>query len=167
MLYFRHVPLSLNKKIRIQKSGKIVRKLLLSLGLLLLCFQVMAQSNKNVLAIQAVLDQQVSDWNEGKIDAFMHGYWVSDSLMFVGKSGVTYGYKATYENYLKRYPDRATMGKLKFDIISLTFPSENVAFVVGKFHLTRPEKGDASGYYTLLWKKIKGKWLIVCDHTSS
>lgn len=144
-----------------------MRKVLLSLGLLLVCFLGKAQTNQNVVAIHKILDQQVSDWNEGNIDAFMHGYWNSDSLMFVGKSGVTYGYKATHQNYLKRYPDRATMGKLKFDIISLTFPSQDVAFVVGKFHLTRPEKGDLSGYYTLLWKKIKGKWMIVCDHTSS
>jgi len=26
--------------------------------------------------------------------------------------------------------------------------------------------GDIGGYYTLLWQKIKGKWVIVCDHTS-
>ena len=23
-----------------------------------------------------------------------------------------------------------------------------------------------SGYYSLLWKKVKGKWLIIVDHTS-
>ncbi|MCE6989097.1 DUF4440 domain-containing protein [Dyadobacter sp. CY323] len=122
-----------------------------------------AQDKKDVLAI---LNRQVTDWNTGNIRSFMNGYWESDSLMFVGKTGVTYGYNATYKGYLKRYPDRATMGKLKFTYINFSFPGPGVAFVVGKFHLTRPEKGDLEGHYTLLWKKIKGKWVIVCDHTS-
>jgi ketosteroid isomerase-like protein len=58
------------------------------------------------------------------------------------------------------------MGTLKFDFIRLSFPGPDVAFLLGKFHLTRPEKGDLSGFYTLLWRKIKGKWVIVSDHTS-
>ena len=38
--------------------------------------------------------------------------------MFVGSQGITYGWKATLENYKKGYPDRATMGKLKFDFVN-------------------------------------------------
>jgi ketosteroid isomerase-like protein len=127
---------------------------------------VMAQSAKDEQEIFTILERQVSDWNKGDITSFMNGYWESDSLMFVGKAGITYGYKPTYEGYLKRYPDRATMGTLKFTFLNFSFPGPGVAFVVGKFHLTRPEKGDMEGHYTLLWKKIKGKWVIVCDHTS-
>jgi ketosteroid isomerase-like protein len=37
--------------------------------------------------------------------------------------------------------------------------------VIGKWHLKR-EAGDLSGHFTLLWKKIKGQWLIVADHSS-
>ena len=139
----------------------IITVILLSFGLL-----AKAQSQKDKEVIYETLNRQVGDWNQGKIDAFMNGYWQSDSLMFVGKSGVTYGYEATYQNYLKRYPDRATMGKLKFEFINLSFPGPNVAFLVGKFHLTRPEKGDIGGFYTLLWRKINGKWVIICDHTT-
>jgi ketosteroid isomerase-like protein len=124
------------------------------------------QSVKDKEEILAILNRQEADWNAGNVKSFMHAYWESDSLMFVGKTGITYGYKSTYEGYLKRYPDRATMGQLKFTFLNFSFPGPDVAFVVGKFHLTRPEKGDAEGHYTLLWKKIKGKWLIICDHTS-
>lgn len=134
--------------------------------MLLLAAQAMAQSGSDRKLVLATLDRQTADWNAGNIDAFMHGYWESDSLMFVGKNGVTYGYENTYRGYLKRYPDRATMGTLKFDILNVSFPGKGVAFVVGKWHLTRPEAGDVGGHYTLLWRKIKGKWLIVCDHTS-
>jgi ketosteroid isomerase-like protein len=144
-----------------------MRNCVLSLVLLfVISTAVNAQSKNDIKQIHAILNRQAADWNRGDIPSFMNGYWESDSLMFVGKNGVTYGYKATYENYIKRYPDRATMGTLKFDFLNLSFPGKDVAFLVGKFHLTRPEKGDASGFYTLLWRKIKGKWLIICDHTS-
>ena len=134
--------------------------------LLLTATAVVAQSKADRQTILATLDRQTADWNAGNIDAFMKGYWESDSLMFVGKNGVTYGYQNTYQGYLKRYPDRATMGMLEFDILHLNFPGKDMAFVVGKWHLTRPEVGDIGGHYTLLWQKIKGKWVIVCDHTS-
>lgn len=143
-----------------------MRNTVLTWVVLLFATGVMAQSNTDRQTILATLDRQTADWNAGTIAAFMNGYWESDSLMFVGKNGVTYGYENTYQGYLKRYPDRATMGTLKFDIVNLSFPGKGVAFVVGKWNLTRPEAGDVGGYYTLLWRKIKGKWLIVCDHTS-
>ncbi|WP_373511395.1 DUF4440 domain-containing protein [Persicitalea sp.] len=143
-----------------------MRNATLTCLLLLTATTLMAQSRQDRQTILATLDRQTADWNAGNIDAFMNGYWESDSLMFVGKNGVTYGYQNTYQGYLKRYPDRATMGTLKFDILHLSFPGKGVAFIVGKWHLTRPEAGDVGGHYTLLWRKMKGKWVIVCDHTS-
>lgn len=125
----------------------------------------LAQVAKERRIILAILDRQTSDWNAGRIDKFMNGYWQSDSLTFVGKAGVTYGYQATLDNYKKRYPDRASMGSLKFDILELDFPAPNVAYVIGRFHLTRPSVGDADGHFTLLWRKIKNRWVIVSDHT--
>jgi hypothetical protein len=39
-------------------------------------------------------------------------------------------------------------------------------FVVGKWHLTRPEKGDLEGHFTLVFEKINGSWVIIADHSS-
>ena len=116
--------------------------------------------------IRQLLDRQTRDWNRGNIDAFMIGYWQSDSLMFIGKSGVTYGWKNTLENYKKNYPDTSAMGKLSFNIITVKKLSGEYYHVVGKWHLKRTI-GDLSGHYTLLFKKIKGEWVIVSDHSSS
>ena len=52
----------------------------------------------NIKAIQAILQNQTVAWNKGDLDAFMVGYWKSDSLVFMGKSGPTYGYKNTLAN---------------------------------------------------------------------
>ena len=137
------------------------------LGLaLLLALGTRAQTSQDRQTILGILDRQTRDWNAGNVAGFMRGYWESDSLMYIGKSGVRYGYQTTLANYKKNYPDRASMGTLKFDILNVKFPAPDVAFVVGKWHLTRPEKGDVGGHYTLLWRKIRGAWVIVADHSS-
>lgn len=113
-----------------------------------------------------VLNRQQENWNKGDIETFMQDYWKSDELKFLGKNGIVKGWQATLDRYLKSYPDRATMGQLKFDIKEVDFLSKKSAWVLGQWHLTRPEKGDVGGYFTLIFKKIDGKWVIVSDHTS-
>lgn len=115
--------------------------------------------------IRSVLEEQRLAWNSGEIEKYMTGYWQNDSLMFIGKSGITYGWQNTLNNYKKGYPDTAAMGKLKFDILEVKRLSVMYFFVVGKWHLTR-SIGDAGGHFTLLFKKIKNRWVIVADHSS-
>jgi uncharacterized protein (TIGR02246 family) len=117
------------------------------------------------IEIQAVLNSQQKAWNDGKLEIYMQGYWNSDSLTFVGKRGVTRGWKNTLENYKKSYPDKAAMGKLKLDILNIKLVARDVAFVVGKWDLTRTA-GNVGGHFTLLMRKIKNKWVIVADHSS-
>jgi len=116
-------------------------------------------------AIRQSMNEQLAAWNAGDIDRFMGTYWQSDSLMFIGKSGVTYGWQATKESYIKGYPDTAAMGKLDFNIIQVKRLSVLYFHVVGKWHLKR-SAGDLSGHFTLLFKKIKDKWVIISDHSS-
>ena len=95
----------------------------------------------------------------------MQGYWKSDSLLFVGKSGPKYGWKSTLENYKKSYPDDDAMGMLTFNIMQINIIDLKNAFVLGAWHLKR-EADDPQGYFTLWLKRIKGEWKIVADHTS-
>jgi hypothetical protein len=126
---------------------------------------VIAQSIEEA-AIREVLARQNQNWNDGNIEAFMEDYWKSDSLMFIGKTGVVYGWKATKERYFRNYPDRKTMGQLAFDIKKVDLHSSTTAWVLGSWQLARPEVGDIGGYFTLIFKKVNGKWLVVSDHTS-
>jgi uncharacterized protein (TIGR02246 family) len=121
--------------------------------------------SKDETAIRKLLDTQAKAWNNGNIEAFMKGYWENDSLMFIGQSGVTYGWTNTLKNYKKNYPDTAAMGKLSFDIITVKKLSDKYYQVVGKWYLQR-SIGDASGHYTLLMQKINGEWVIIADHSS-
>ena len=66
--------------------------------------------------IMRVLMNQQAAWNDGNLEGFMNGYWESDSLSFIGKKGITKGWQQTLDNYKKSYPDKSTMGILKFEI---------------------------------------------------
>lgn len=116
-------------------------------------------------AIRQVLEEQQAAWNRADLEGFMQGYWQSDSLMFIGKNGLKYGWENTLKGYQKGYPDAKAMGTLTFGIQKVEVTRGKTAFVVGSWHLAR-EAGDLQGYFTLYWKKIKGKWVIVADHSS-
>ena len=120
---------------------------------------------KDSLAIIDILNKQEKDWNRGDIDEFMKGYLKSEKLVFSGSSGPIYGWKATLARYKKTYSDKEKMGKLKFEILNVIALSPKVIQLQGKFNLTR-SIGDAFGYFTLNWIKVKNRWYIISDHTS-
>lgn len=124
-----------------------------------------AVESKDFQAVRQVLATQQDAWNRGDIDAFMEYYWKSPALQFLGSKGPTYGWQNTLERYKKNYSNRDLMGQLKFDILNLNQRSKKVITVVGKFTLIR-KNDEPSGYFLLVFQKIKGKWLIVADHTS-
>jgi len=131
-----------------------------------LFFSLIAFSQANdEVTIRKVLDSQTEAWNKGDINSFMQGYWKDDSLMFIGKNGIHWGWQTTLENYKKNYPDTVAMGKLSFDIVLVKKLSPEYFYVVGKWMLNR-SLGDLSGHYNLLFRKINGQWLIVADHSS-
>ena len=125
-----------------------------------------AKAKKQELtAIARVLQTQQEAWNRADIDAYMQGYWQSDSLTFVGKSGLTYGWNKTLSNYRKSFPDAAAMGRLNFTILKTELLSPAQAYTIGKWHVTR-SGGNIQGHFTLLWKKLNGNWVIVSDHST-
>lgn len=95
----------------------------------------------------------------------MSGYWKNDSLMFIGKSGVVYGYDSTLARYKRTYPNRAAMGTLVFVIKQVKRLSPEYYWVLGQWTLSR-QSDKPGGHYTLLFRKIDGRWVIVADHTS-
>ena len=103
--------------------------------------------------IKKLLSEQSEAWNRGDIEGFMKGYWENDSLMFIGKNGINWGWQKTLENYKKGYPDTTAMGKLSFDLIVIKRLSFQYYYVVGKWMLTRTI-GDLSGHFNLLLKKF-------------
>jgi hypothetical protein len=133
------------------------------------CFTLIScmlfSQSKDEKKILSILDNQTKAWNAGDLEKFMIGYHESDSLMYIGKSGVTYGYDATLKSYKKNYAGPEKMGKLTFDILHLKKLGNKHYLVVGRWSLKRIA-GDVGGYYTLTFEKQKGQWVVIADHSS-
>ncbi|TXK46391.1 nuclear transport factor 2 family protein [Pontibacter qinzhouensis] len=112
-----------------------------------------------------VLQQQSDCWSKGDLECYMQGYWQSDSLVFIGKRGLTYGWQQTLSNYQKSYPTSAAMGKLNFDILENKALAADTRLVVGKWLLTRAE-GNLEGHFSVIFKRFPAGWKIISDHSS-
>ena len=146
----------------------IIKKSILRFLFLLTINITNGQSILSVLdknEIVSVLKEQEKFWNKGNIQGFMQGYVKSDNLVFNGSSGPFYGWDAVKDRYIKTYPSKEKMGILNFKILNISLITSNVAQLLGQFILTYP-KNEVSGYFTLVFIKSKGKWLILSDHTS-
>lgn len=123
-----------------------------------------SQNKNQVKIVTENMKIQEMAWNNADIVGFMKYYWKSDSLKFISSKGITYGWQKTYDNYVKGYPTKEAMGILTFTIKEATQLSESSIYVIGQWQLKKDK--PVGGYFTLLWKKINGQWVIVADHTS-
>ena len=113
------------------------------------------------------MSEQENSWNIGDIPGFMKHYWTSDSLSFVGKSGLNRGWKKTLDNYLSSYDSKDKMGTLYFNNLSINKIDINTIHVIGSWTLKRNDDlGNLSGYYSLIWQKKNNQWVIIADHSS-
>ncbi len=117
-----------------------------------------------VEAIKKVLSDQEAAWNRHDVEAFMQGYWQSDSLKFFNSNGITMGWKNILGNYKQRYPTSEAMGKLRFTIEDITPIGTDAFWVMGKYILSR-EMGDLDGHFMIIFERIDGEWRIVSDAT--
>lgn len=135
--------------------------------LLLLSLTACSVSNpeKDKKAIYDSMYFSQKAWNNGDLEGFMSNYWQSDSMKFIGKTSITYGYQPTLDRYKKGYPDADSRGQLLYDFIHLDQIDGNHYFQVGKYTLIR-KTDTLSGHFSLLWERIDGEWRIVADHSS-
>ena len=135
--------------------------------LAILVFALAAQPAHEEAAIRQVMTRQQEAWNRGDIPGFMAGYENSPNTTFVGKD-VTRGYQPVLERYVKRYPTREAMGELTFSELEIHPMGNGHAWAIGRFTLKRTAAGggDATGRFTLVFKKTKAGWKVILDHTS-
>lgn len=117
-------------------------------------------------AITAVLERQVDAWNAGDLEAFMDGYWRSPDLVFTSGGEVQRGWQTTLDRYRAAYGGSPeTMGRLSFSDLEVHPLGPGAAWVLGRWGLAgeRP----AGGVFSLVFREIDGRWVIVHDHTSS
>ena len=118
--------------------------------------------------IVKVLAEQQAAWNRGDLDGFMASYWKSDSMTFCGGSELTKGWQPTYDRYAKKYQGEGKeMGTLTFDEVDILHADNEGACARGKYRLQFRDGKTASGRFTLILKRIDGRWNIIHDHTAA
>lgn len=129
-------------------------------------------------AIATLLQESAAAWNRGDLDAFCADY--AEDALFVAESGTTRGRAEVLARYKKKYPDRAAMGTLSFEIIEIRLTSGMEASVLGsarpagiqgasvaaRWKLAYADRAaeNVSGTTLLVLRpRAGGKWEIVQD----
>ena len=132
-----------------------------------LIFLVSCKSTNHCNEIYNLMKQQEDAWNNGNIENFMNVYWKNDSLVFIGKSGINYGWDKTFSNYKNSYKTKEEMATLEFKNLICNTINDSTHIVTGKWSLKRNDSiGNINGFYSLIWVKKQTGWKITYDHTS-
>jgi ketosteroid isomerase-like protein len=115
--------------------------------------------------VESVLRTQEEAWNRGDVDAFMEHYWKSDDLTFSSGGKTTRGWNATRDRYREKYPTREKMGRVGFSGLEITPLGDSAALVLGEWKLDR-ESEPLSGNFSIVFRKLDGRWVVAHDHTS-
>lgn len=128
--------------------------------------QLLGAENSDIEKITAVMTAQQTAWNDGDIDRFMQGYWVSPELRFASGGTVTTGWQETRDRYHAAYANQDAMGELTFSNLNVSVLSSDAAVVHGAWALQR-QVDRPSGLFTLIFQRMEGGWKIVSDTTTS
>jgi peptidoglycan/xylan/chitin deacetylase (PgdA/CDA1 family)/ketosteroid isomerase-like protein len=123
----------------------------------------------------AVLAAQAEAWNAGDLEAFCAVY--AEDAAYVSPTGVTRGREAILSRYRERYPDRAAMGTLSFELVE-TRPVAGVEVsllgdakpgrvhgvsVVARWRLAYADRDPAEGWTLLVLRRRGDGWEMVQD----
>jgi rhomboid family GlyGly-CTERM serine protease len=117
--------------------------------------------------VEDVLARQREAWNRGDLAGYMEGYARTPDLVFTSGGKIRRGWDEAKASYQARYgEDRAGMGQLGFEILSVQPVGADGAIVLGRWRLTdTPQAG--SGVFSVVLERRPEGWRIVHDHTSS
>ena len=117
--------------------------------------------------VHVLIAKQADAWNRGDLDGYMAGYARSPDLVFTSGGKIRRGWQEALDTYRKKYgSDRATMGKLAFELLEVRPLGPDAAVVLGRWRLTEtPHAGG--GVFTLVVARMPEGWRVIHDHTSS
>jgi ketosteroid isomerase-like protein len=139
-----------------------------ALALLCLAPSIRAQAPPESVAILAMMNKSVADWNRGDLDTFATSYKNSPDILFIGHK-ISRGYAQMLATYKSSYNTPEKMGTLTFTHLEVQPLDARFATVTGTFHLERTVEGggNADGYFLLVVEKTPGGWKIVRDDSTA
>jgi ketosteroid isomerase-like protein len=147
--------------------ARLVAPLVAPLIALAACAVPRAFSPADRAAVEAVLARQAAAWNRGDLAGYMDGYLRADALVFTSGGRIRRGFDEAFAAYQQRYGgDRAGMGTLSFEILSVQPVGADGAVVLGRWRLEGTPNAGGGVFSVVLERRPEG-WRVVHDHTSS
>jgi uncharacterized protein (TIGR02246 family) len=118
--------------------------------------------------IRTLLKNSEAAWNRGDLAAFASDYEDSPETTFIGREVTHGGIQAILERYRRTYPNREAMGTLALSELEIRTLAADVVLATGKYELKRAVAagGDATGRFTLIFRRSAAGWKIIHDHSS-
>ncbi len=137
----------------------------LLLGIILLAAVAAAQQPPD---LERMMKTSEAAWNRGDLESFVLDYDDTPETTFIGKTVTKGSRRAILDRYRRGYATREKMGVLTYSEMTLRMLSPEIALMTGKFELKRSAEGggDATGRFTLIWKRTPQGWKIIHDHSS-
>jgi ketosteroid isomerase-like protein len=159
--------LALLRAIKVISSGLILSAIIAGFAVAAEGASAKKGEPRAIGAIRAVLYRQVAAWNRNDLQAFMEGYWRSPKLTFFSGGTQISGWRAILERYRLRYQGgESGMGQLAFSDLKIEKLGGRNALVRGRWRL-QVANSEASGLFTLIFRRFPEGWKIIHDHTSS
>lgn len=123
--------------------------------------------SKDKKGILLNFQRQEDCWNKQDIDCFMEAYSKTNPVQAISSKGIVYGYDRILSNYKEKYYPDGTVGHLSFDQFNFRKLTGKLYFVVGRYNLKLEERVKlVQGWFSVIMKKEKGRWVILTDHSS-
>jgi len=123
----------------------------------------------------AALAVQAAAWNAGDLEAFCAVY--AEDASYVSSTGIARGREAILARYRQRYPDRAAMGTLSFEVVETRLAAGvevsmlgdavpgrvHGLSVVARWRLTYADRNPAEGWTLVVLRRRGDGWEMVQD----
>jgi ketosteroid isomerase-like protein len=117
-------------------------------------------------AIVVTLDSGATQWNTGDFKSFLGGYLDSQRTTYATHTKYLHGVAAIQKRYEADYfAPGAKRDSLSFEDVEIDSLAPNLAYYMGFYRLRRGDSTTARGPTSLLMQRIRGRWLIIHDHS--
>lgn len=118
--------------------------------------------------VEAAMTDSAAGWNAGDLVRFMRIYSDAPDTSFVTKEGVLRGKAVMAERYRTRYDfgDSTKRGALSFARLDFRLLDRAHALYIGRYTLRGGDGRVQSGVTSLVFRKERGGWRIIADHSS-
>ena len=111
------------------------------------------------------MNRLVDAWNRHDLDAYLDGFWHSDSLVVVVEGETVRGWDLLSRAYHAGYPNPNEMGTVTLDRAQVQMLAPNIGFVLLWDTVVFPKKKEF-GTSTVVMKKLPEGWRVAAQHSS-